>query len=112
MKNNSNTSATNQLQSFKAAFIIPYHYNCVNTLDNILAVHDTYHLLDFGEHGEIQLTIVNFLNAFIRNSKLEIVLLDLKQEKLLTRTDNGGDIDWMIMEPDVFNSAPESGKIK
>ena len=104
MKNNSNISPTNELQSFKAAFIIPYHYSCVNCLDNILVVQDTYHLLDFGEQGAIHLTIVKFLNAFVRNSKLELVLLDIKDEKLLTRTDNGGVSNWMVMETDVLNS--------
>ena len=114
MKNNSNISPTNELQSFKSAFIIPYSYNCVNTIDNILVVNDTYHLVDFGSKpNEIQLTIVIFLNAFLRdNNKLELVLLDIKQDKLLTRTDNGGICDWIIMETDVFNSAPESGRIK
>lgn len=110
MKNNSNISPTNSLQSFKSAFIIPYSFSSVNCIDNILVVHDTYHLLDFGEQGEIHLTIVKFLNAFLRNNKLELVLLDIKQEKLLTRTDNGGVSNWMIMETDVLNPAPESEK--
>lgn len=103
MNNNSN-----MLQSFKSAYVIPESIPCVNCLNNILIVNDTYHLLDFEDDGRIKLHTVKFLTANLDEKTFSITVLDIMKDKLLTRiypiTESDIACHWMILEPDVLNT--------
>lgn len=97
---------TNRLQSFKSAYIIPAFIPCVNTIDNILIVSDTYHLLDFEDDGRIKLHTAKFLSANLDDCNFSITVLDIMKDRLLTRSHpiDKSTCDWMIMETDVLST--------
>lgn len=110
LDSNPNTSATNKLQSFKKAFVVPINFPCVNCIENILYVGDLYDLNDFYDNKEIYVRKVRFLNAYIKSNHLTIVVLDLKKGKILTRSRRiNNDIlpcNWMLT--DFLNPEPKS----
>lgn len=99
------TVTTNGLQYNKGT----YHIDapCINTLKKAVNVMQKYVLLDFLDAGRIDDHEVKFWDAYLKGSTLTIILLDLVEEKLLSRSYRiGTDMtcNWMIMEIDFFNN--------
>ena len=90
------------LHPFIRAFII--HDSCINTIDQIVRVMHEYHLIDFGDNGEIRIKTVKFINANQTTNTLKIIVMDLKTDEVIQRSKNINDEvdDWQLT--DIYTS--------
>ena len=77
-------------------------FPCVITLNSIVKVFGLYHLLDFGDSGEIFVTKVKFFDAYVTGYKVTIVLLDIKNGEIIKRchrlNNDALPCDWVITD--------------
>ena len=77
---------------------------CIICNHQLVIVADEYDLLEFQSNGDIKCRTVTFVNVLQENLKLKIIVLDMKQRKLLQCTHyiNESTCNWVLT--DLFQS--------
>ena len=75
---------SNGFQSTVDKFLLCCPY--IITIDNIVDIGGLYDLVDFGENGEIVVTIVKFFYAYVTGYRVTIVVLNIKTGEIMKRS--------------------------